>query len=244
MAMNQSFCIPISATAEPFDLSPRCRSIIVVVVALVHVILLWFWVTMPEIPKPVQREMAVSIVMPSPPPVVPVEPKPAPPPPQVKPKPVEPQQVKPAPKIAEPVAKPVETAMPVEPVAPAAPVMPVAAPAPTPPAVESAPVQPVKAPVALPDREPDYHAAYLNNPKPKYPMVARRMGWQGKVVLNVEVLASGLPGHIKIHQSSGHDVLDNDALNAVQTWRFVPARHNGEEVTRNFLVPIPFKLEQ
>ena len=75
-------------------------------------------------------------------------------------------------------------------------------------------------------------------------MVARRMGWQGKVVLNVEVLANGLPGQIMLHQSSGHDVLDNAALNTVRTWRFVPARHNGEATTRNFLVPIPFILKE
>ena len=108
--------------------------------------------------------------------------------------------------------------------------------------VSSAPPQP--APPSLPDREPDYQAAYLNNPIPAYPMVARRMGWQGRVVLNVEVLASGLPGQIKLHQSSGHDVLDNAAMQAVRNWRFVAARQSGQVVTKWFLVPIPFILKE
>lgn len=95
----------------------------------------------------------------------------------------------------------------------------------------------------LPDREPDYRAAYLDNPPPAYPMVARRMGWQGRVVLNVEVLASGLPGQITLHQGSGHEVLDNAALQAVRGWRFVPAQQGGEAVTKWFLVPIPFVLQ-
>jgi protein TonB len=103
---------------------------------------------------------------------------------------------------------------------------------------------PVNASPSLPDREPDYQAAYLNNPLPAYPMVARRMGWQGRVVLNVEVLESGLPGQIKLHQSSGRDVLDNAAMQAVRGWRFVAARQNGQAVAKSFLVPIPFILKE
>lgn len=74
-------------------------------------------------------------------------------------------------------------------------------------------------------------------------MVARRMGWQGKVVLNVEVLESGLPGQIKLHQSSGRDVLDNAAMQTVRNWRFVAARKNGQVITKWFLVPISFILK-
>jgi protein TonB len=125
----------------------------------------------------------------------------------------------------------------------AKPVAPVETPAP-PPVASAASAQPVNAAPGLPDREPDYQAAYLNNPIPAYPMAARRMGWQGRVVLNVEVLANGLPGQIKLHQSSGHEVLDNAALQAVRSWRFVPARQGGQVVTQRFLVPIPFILKE
>jgi protein TonB len=97
-------------------------------------------------------------------------------------------------------------------------------------------------PVVL-DAEPDYRADYLNNPRPPYPMVARRMGYHGKVVLEVEVLAEGKAGEVKLHQSSGYDILDNAALQTVKTWRFTPARRFGQAVTQRFLVPIKFSLE-
>ena len=77
-----------------------------------------------------------------------------------------------------------------------------------------------------------------------YLMVARRMDWQGRVVLNVEVLASGLPGQVKLQQSSGHAVLDNAAIKAVSGWRFVAAHQGGQNVTKWFLVPIPFILKE
>lgn len=97
-------------------------------------------------------------------------------------------------------------------------------------------------PVVL-DAEPDYRADYLNNPRPPYPMVARRMGYHGKVVLNVEVLAEGKSGEVKLHQSCGYDILDNAAVQTVKTWRFSPARRFGQPVTQWFLVPIKFSLE-
>ena len=97
-------------------------------------------------------------------------------------------------------------------------------------------------PVVL-DAEPDYRADYLNNPRPPYPMVARRMGYHGKVVLNVEVLAEGKAGEVKLHQSCGYDILDNAAMQTVKTWRFTPARRFGQAVTQRFLVHIKFSLE-
>jgi protein TonB len=97
-------------------------------------------------------------------------------------------------------------------------------------------------PVVL-DAEPDYRADYLNNPRPPYPMVARRMGYHGKVVLDVEVLAEGIAGDVKLHQSSGYDILDKAALQTVKSWHFTPARRFGQAVTQRFLVPIKFSLE-
>ena len=97
-------------------------------------------------------------------------------------------------------------------------------------------------PVQL-DAEPDYRADYLNNPRPPYPMVARRMGYNGKVILNVEVLAEGRAGQVLLHKSCGYEILDNAALRTVKTWKFSPAKHFGQPVTQWFLVPIKFSLE-
>lgn len=223
----------MSAIQDLVDLPLHTRLLVVAFVAFAHALLAWSWVMLPSFSKPVRHEMSVSVTLPAPPQPAPPEPKPPEPePPKPKPKPVvKPKPVKPqpAPQVAMPDV-----------------------PEETPPAeeVSSEPPPPVEiptapaAPVREPDREPDYQAAYLKNPVPSYPMVARRMGWQGKVVLNVEVLANGLPGQIKLQQSSGHDVLDNAAIKAVSGWRFVAARQNGQAVAKWFLVPIPFILRE
>jgi len=215
--MNSQLNITMSAIQNPDDLPMRDRSFVVALVALTHVLLLWSYVSMSSQTKSAHRKMSVSVVMPSSPQAAAVEPKP----PEkliAKPKPAEPQPVE---KVAAPDI-----------------------PAETPSPQQSAHAQPENSAPSLADIEPDYKATYLNNPLPAYPMVARRMGWQGKVVLNVEVLESGLPGQIKLHQSSGRDVLDSTAMQAVRGWRFVAARHNGQMVAKWFLVPIPFVLKE
>jgi protein TonB len=113
--------------------------------------------------------------------------------------------------------------------------------APNTPLMEDSRLSPA-APVVL-DTQPDYRADYLNNPRPSYPQAARRMGFQGKVVLNVEVLATGRAGQVQLHTSSGHEILDNAALQTVKTWHFSPARRLGQAVTEWFLVPVNFSLE-
>lgn len=134
-------------------------------------------------------------------------------------------KVKPKPKVVEPEPVPVEEAA-IREVAPPEPQQTVSPPS----------------PVQL-DAEPDYRADYLNNPRPPYPMVARRMGYNGKVVLNVEVLAEGKAGQVLLHQSCGHEILDKAALQTVKTWKFSPAKRLGQPVTQWFLVPIRFSIE-
>lgn len=96
---------------------------------------------------------------------------------------------------------------------------------------------------AIADTEPDYRASYLNNTPPFYPMVARRNGLQGRVILNVEVLADGMCGKINIHKSSGYAMLDNAALQTVRNWRFMPARQAGHAVDKWFMIPVQFSLK-
>lgn len=90
---------------------------------------------------------------------------------------------------------------------------------------------------------PRFDAAYLHNPKPTYPLLARRRGVEGKVLLKVQVSAAGLAEQVQIAQSSGHDSLDEAALNTVRAWRFVPAQRGDTPVAAAVLVPITFKLE-
>jgi protein TonB len=78
------------------------------------------------------------------------------------------------------------------------------------------------------------------NPRPQYPALARANRWQGVVHMQVAVSAEGRVGRITITQSSGYDVLDDAAINAVRYWRFVPARRGEEEVADTVSVSIPF----
>ncbi|MEG1455038.1 MAG: energy transducer TonB, partial [Comamonas sp.] len=90
---------------------------------------------------------------------------------------------------------------------------------------------------------PSSNAAYLNNPKPSYPSISRRMGEQGKVVLRVFIDVEGKPQTIEIRQSSGFDRLDQQAIESVKRWRFVPGKRNGVPEAMWNIVPINFVLE-
>lgn len=88
-----------------------------------------------------------------------------------------------------------------------------------------------------------YNAAYLNNPRPSYPSMSRRLGEQGKVMLEVQVQADGLPSRVSISKSSGYPRLDNAALDAVKHWKFVPAKRAGIPIAATVIIPMPFVLE-
>ncbi|PKM09927.1 MAG: energy transducer TonB [Gammaproteobacteria bacterium HGW-Gammaproteobacteria-10] len=89
----------------------------------------------------------------------------------------------------------------------------------------------------------DSNAAYLNNPKPKYPMIARQRHWQGMVLLRVYVGADGKALQVNIQRSSNHDTLDESALEAVKQWRFVPAKRGDSAEASWVTVPIVFELD-
>jgi periplasmic protein TonB len=90
--------------------------------------------------------------------------------------------------------------------------------------------------------EANFSANYGTNPKPKYPAVARSRGWQGKVLLRVKVTADGLSEAVILHQSSGHDSLDESAIAAVEKWQFIPAKRGNTPVACTVIVPIIFTL--
>jgi TonB family protein len=64
----------------------------------------------------------------------------------------------------------------------------------------------------------------IENPKPVYPLEARQKGYEGKVLLRVEVLTNGRVGKVEVKKSSGYELLDQAALEAMKRWRFIPAK--------------------
>lgn len=174
------------------------------------------------------------------------QPKPQPKP---KPKPVKPKKA-PAPvKKSPPITKAPAIAKPAPESAPAA--MPERA-APASSSSTSTPASspaPASAPASAPSKpksetftEANFRANYKLNPKPLYPRLAKSRGWQGKVLLRVKVTADGHSAEVAVQQSSGHDMLDQAAIETVKNWTFIPAKRGDTPVASTVTVPIAFQL--
>ncbi|OOC12859.1 energy transducer TonB [Dickeya dadantii] len=138
----------------------------------------------------------------------------------------------------------VNTPKPVKPIAkkPATPRQP-AAPAPQSVPVNTASTTPAATPAATaPVTPPSASAAYLRNPPPAYPDVAINRGWEGTVLLNVQVRPDGKVQTIRLQRSSGYPTLDDAAREAVQHWSFVPARRGDQPESGWVVVPVDFTL--
>jgi TonB family protein len=83
---------------------------------------------------------------------------------------------------------------------------------------------------------------YAENPKPFYPLEAREKGYQGDVVVKVEVLPNGQVGQVEVEKSSGYEILDQSAVTTVKKWRFIPARKGGVAIPCWVNIPIKFRL--
>lgn len=203
-------------------MTPRLsRSGLAFVLAL-HALVFWLLLQAKVITLPEQLSvLTVSLVKPA----EETKPRPDVTPPQ--PKPVKPRPAPPQP--------PVQLAAPEASPAPSPVIVP-AEPAPTPPV--AAPPAPVQA------TQPRFDADYLDNPKPPYPPLSRRMGEQGRVVLRVRVTPDGAAGEVLLHASSGSPRLDDSALATVRRWKFMPARRGAEAVAAWVLVPIAFTLKE
>ena len=237
--------------------SPARRILLAVIVAGVHVAglatLAHLGMQQPTPPAIVPIRVALieaePVAQPAPQPVTQPapEPTPAPPPPRPEPPPPEvrrpePPPPKPVPK--KPTPKPVaRKPVPVteSPTALSAPADAAPEPAPAAPA-PPAPAAPA-APAAAAVTAARFDAAYLNNPRPAYPMLSRRLREEGQVMLRVLVSPEGQPARVELRTSSGSERLDRAAQEAVARWRFVPARRGDVAVEAWVLVPIVFKLQ-
>lgn len=219
------------------------------VVLAAHAVGLWALHTglQQRLTPPLEPAVVQVVVMPAPATPEPPTP-PSPPPPKPQPRPVAPR---PSPAPPPPTSAPRET-MPQAPVlgdpAPtsitAAP--PLADPTPvsaTPPAAPPT-ASPVTAPPAPPRLEPpSTDARYLDNPRPPYPAMSRRLREQGRVVLRVRIETDGSASQAEVRTSSGFERLDESARQTVLRWRYVPGKRNGVPEAMWFDIPIQFALE-
>jgi len=120
--------------------------------------------------------------------------------------------------------------------------------APAPPLISAPVVTPVAAAAAAPAAAPALQlpssdADYLQNPKPAYPSISRRLNEQGRTTVRVLIGADGQPQRAEIAKSSGFTRLDEAALATVMRWRYVPGKRGGAAEAMWFNVPIHWVLE-
>jgi len=102
-----------------------------------------------------------------------------------------------------------------------------------------APAPPAPLKLELPSSDADY----LQNARPAYPAMSKRLGEQGKVLVRVLIGVDGTARQAEIQKSSGFDRLDQAALATVQRWRYVPGKRAGVAEAMWFTVPLVFVLE-
>ena len=93
-----------------------------------------------------------------------------------------------------------------------------------------------------PIQTPHPHVEYSFTAPPQYPHLARQQGWEGTVLLEVEVLPIGSVGEISIMRSSGYYILDQAATQAAQQWKFVIRETTNPHATATVEIPVTFNL--
>lgn len=80
--------------------------------------------------------------------------------------------------------------------------------------------------------------------RPPYPHIAKEQGWEGTVVLRINVNRKGTVEKLKVQKSSGFPSLDQSAVQAVKTWRFEPAKDGEFSIPKTVDLPIRFDLSE
>lgn len=93
---------------------------------------------------------------------------------------------------------------------------------------------------SLQDPKPVQHS----NRPPTYPALARKRGWEGTVILEVDIRSDGMVKSIEIKKSSSYEMLDKEAMRAVKKWHFLPGSKDGKVVDMKVLVPVQFVLKE
>lgn len=86
-------------------------------------------------------------------------------------------------------------------------------------------------------------AVIVSFDRPAYPMVARRLGAQGDVVMRLQVDATGAVTQVELVKGvSASGGIDAAAMQAARTARFKPATQDGKPVASVYTLTVPFRL--
>ena len=72
-----------------------------------------------------------------------------------------------------------------------------------------------------------------------YPVSARRLGWQGKVVISFIISSNGSITEARVAQGSGHNILDQSALAALKESAPFPR----PPLEAQIVLPVVYRLE-
>jgi protein TonB len=100
---------------------------------------------------------------------------------------------------------------------------------------------PTPAPAAAPQAWVEAVECADNEP-PQYPESERLAGHEGTVVVTATIDALGAVLDVALRQPTRHAALNREALRAVRTWRFAPARLHGAAVPTTRSVAVEFRL--
>jgi len=87
-----------------------------------------------------------------------------------------------------------------------------------------------------------YKIGTIENPHPEYPIIARKKGWQGRLLLAVHIDKNGNVLNVHVKETSGFEVLDKVSIETVSDWKFLPARFGDSKVEDYLNIPVSFKL--
>ncbi|WP_231590848.1 energy transducer TonB [Grimontia sp. AD028] len=79
--------------------------------------------------------------------------------------------------------------------------------------------------------------------QPKYPRMAKRKGMEGTVLIEVWLDEEGHQTHRSLLKSSGFELLDGAAMDAVEKWRFNGHEENGVALAHRVRIPVRFNLD-
>lgn len=79
-------------------------------------------------------------------------------------------------------------------------------------------------------------AATVSSPQPVYPLAARKQHWTGAGDFVCHIRPDGTVASVDVLRSTGHQVLDQAAITALQHWRFQPGK------TEAIYIPIDFRM--
>jgi TonB family protein len=96
--------------------------------------------------------------------------------------------------------------------------------------------------VTTPNTAPEADASVRAMKPPRYPVAALRARQAGNVPLEVLIGTDGRAEEVSINESSGSELLDAAAAEAVKGWTFNSARSGGENAPSRALVPISFSI--